>query len=37
MDNENSYSQKEENVPHINQNLQRILGLANKLNSIQVK
>ena len=36
MDNENSHSQKEENVPQINQNLQRILGLANKLNTIQV-
>ena len=36
MNNENSHAQREENVPQINQNLQRILGLATKLNSIQV-
>ena len=36
MENDNSHSQKEENPQQINQNLQRILGLANKLNTIQV-
>lgn len=36
MDNEIPQSHKEENVPKINSNLERILGLANKFNIIQV-
>jgi hypothetical protein len=37
MDNDISNLQKEDKNPILNKNLQRILGLANKLNSLQVK
>jgi hypothetical protein len=37
MENDNFHFQKEDNNLNLNKNLQRILGLANKLNTIQVK